>query len=251
MKENIFKFKQFEVRQSSSAMKVGTDGVLLGAWAAKDTLKGISDGCLSLDSNINILDIGSGTGLISLIMAQNLKHAIIKAVEVDIEAANESKYNFEKSDWTERLSIEMSKIQNFTENSENHKKFEIIISNPPYFIDSLKNSEQSKLIARHTELLPYEELAQSVEKLLSDDGNFYLILPYEESSIFVVNAASFGLYLRKRVDVYGSTTTKIKRSMMMFKREKGDTQSSQIAIRQGDGFTQKYIELTKSLYLKF
>lgn len=241
MSSDIFKFKRFEVRQSQTAMKVGTDGVLLGAWAVENCSSEVK----------NILDIGSGTGLISLIMAQMCENAAITALEIDGDAASESAYNFEKSSWSERLNVELVAVQVFAKREGREGKYDLIVTNPPYFINSLKNESQSKLVARHTELLPYDELAEAAENLLSIEGTLFVILPYEESAIFITYAALQGLYLRKRCDVFGSQGGKLKRSMMMFSREKGDTASSQIAIRKGEGFTQKYIDLTKLLYLKF
>ncbi|MFI3315294.1 MAG: methyltransferase, partial [Rikenellaceae bacterium] len=175
MKSDIFRFKTFSLSQKQSAMKIGTDGVLLGAWATRELGS----------KGANILDIGSGTGVISLIAAHRCPDAKITAVEIDPPAANESKQNFESSPWSDRMSVVSSSLQDFSLKSENQRGFDTIITNPPYFINSLKNPEANRVAARHAELLPYEDLIDGVDRLLSDDGSFYLILPYKESSILL------------------------------------------------------------------
>ncbi|MEG1635648.1 MAG: methyltransferase, partial [Rikenellaceae bacterium] len=191
MSSDIFRFKNFSVRQSSSAMKVGTDGVLLGAWATSQCS----------DSAKNILDIGTGTGVIALMAAEVCSSAKITAVEIEREAAEEARYNFEASRWSDRLTIHNQSFQEFCAQKEHHHFFDIVVTNPPYFINSLKNETASKTAARHALLLPYEDLADGVEKIVSEDGYFFAILPYAGASIFIALAALKGLYLRKRVDV--------------------------------------------------
>ncbi len=255
MASSIFKFKQFSLQQDNSAMKVGTDGVLLGAWAGAqhraqhdlccDAL-GDSHGC-------SILDIGSGTGVISLMMAQECPSAKIVAVEVEELAAQESRLNFANSPWSDRLQLVHGSFQHYAKGLLGATKFDTIITNPPYFIDSLKNEQQAKIAARHTLLLPYEELVKGVGELLSDSGAFYVILPYQQASILITLAAFEGLYLRRRLDVQGSYSSPVKRVLMKFTRIKGDTASDTLVIekeQRGD-YTAKYKEMTKKFYLKF
>lgn len=239
---NRFRFKQFSVKQECSAMKVGTDGVLLGAWAMREC------GSERVES---VLDIGSGTGVISLVAAQYCSNATITAVEIEESSAKESKFNFDNSDWSSRMRVENCSLQSYVSDSGKNGFFDLIISNPPYFINSLKNPDLARVAARHTELLPYEDLVAGVDALLGDDGLFCTILPYKEAAILIALAAKGGLYLRKRMDVYGSSQSSITRSMMLFSRTKGDTATDSVVIRQGEGYSAKYIDITKELYLKF
>lgn len=243
MSSDIFRFKNFSVRQSSSAMKVGTDGVLLGAWATSQCSEELPH---------KILDIGTGTGVIALMAAEVCPFATVTAVEIEPKAAQEAQYNFLSSKWSDRLTVENRPFQEFCKNEIHPNYFDIIITNPPYFINSLKNETASKTAARHTLLLPYEDLAEGTEKILSKNGLFFAILPYEQANIFIAIAALRGLYLRKRVDVQGSYTTATKRVLLKFTKEKGDTASSSLVIEKSRGeYTEKYKELTSRFYLKF
>lgn len=243
MGSDIFRFKNFSVRQSSSAMKVGTDGVLLGAWATSQCPAGAS---------LKILDIGTGTGVIALMAAEVCTQSLITAVEIEPEAADEAEHNFSSSRWSNRLTIENRSFQDFCMEPLHHKSFDVVITNPPYFINSLRSESASKTAARHTLLLPYEELADGVKKIVSENGLFFAILPYEQANIFIAIAALRGLYLRKRVDVQGSYTTTTKRVLLKFTLEKGDTASSSLVIEKSRGeYTEKYKELTSRFYLKF
>lgn len=233
-----FRFKQFGVSQDRCAMKVGTDGVLIGAWCS----------CVGA---INVLDVGCGTGLISLMVAQRNDKAVIDAVEIDVDAAEQSRGNFEKSDWHDRLNVFNTSLQEYVARST--KKYDFIVSNPPYFIDSLKNSDAARLAARHTDKLPYEELINGVMKLLSTDGIFSAIFPYEEANIFVAKAAVCGLYCVKRMDVKGVINKPVKRVMLEFSRVKREMISDSMFIEgiERHSYSQKYIDLTRDFYLKF
>ena len=158
-----FRFKQFAVEQDDVAMKVGTDGVLLGAWANCEGAK-------------RILDIGTGTGVIALQMAQRNAEAQIHAVEIDEAAAKRARANFDNSPWAERLNVEQTAVQEFSP----AEKFDLIVSNPPYFVDSLLPPDTKRSTARHTHDLTFEELDNAVARLLAGDGKFALILPVTE-----------------------------------------------------------------------
>lgn len=233
-----FRFKQFVVSQDKCAMKVGTDGVLIGAWCS----------CVGA---INVLDVGCGTGLISLMVAQRNDKAVIDAVEIDVDAAEQSRGNFEKSDWFPRLNVYNMSFQEYI--SKSTKKYDFIVSNPPYFIDSLKNSDVARMSARHTDKLPYEDLIYGVVNLLAEDGVFSAIFPYEEANIFVAKAAASGLYCVKRMDVKGVVNKPIKRVMLEFSRVKSELISDSMFIEgvERHSYSQKYIDLTKDFYLKF
>ncbi len=241
MANNYFKFKQFVINQSDCAMKVGTDGVLLGAW-----------GEIELQETCRVLDIGAGTGVVALIIAQRNNLAIVDSIEIDDKSAKQCDDNFKKSQWSDRLTVINKPIQDFAK--EQDTKYDYIFSNPPYFNNSLKNPDQSKSVARHTISLSYEELAESVDALLSDAGSFSAIFPYVESGIFVAIASKYGLYCNKRLEVKGTPTKPVKRVLMVFSREKKvpyDTESIDIESSGRHNYSEKYIELTKEYYIKF
>ena len=229
-----FRFKQFAVEQEDVAMKVGTDGVLLGAWA-------------SCDGAERILDIGTGTGVIALMLAQRNTEAKIHAVEIDSTATQRARSNFDMSPWAERLDVECCAVQAF-----NHtEKFDLIISNPPYFVDSLLPPDAKRSTARHTHDLTFEELDKAVCRLLADDGRFALILPTAEFEKYL---SITHLHLVRRCDVHPTTGAAVKRVMAEFAKSKIATPANEnITIeqqRRGD-YTEEYRVLTKDFYLKF
>ena len=229
-----FRFKQFAVEQEDVAMKVGTDGVLLGAWAACDGAK-------------RILDIGTGTGLIALMLAQRNAEAQIHAVEIDETATRRARANFDISPWTERLEVEQTAVQHYSPS----EKFDLIISNPPYFVDSLQCPDAKRTTARHTQDLTFEELDRAVCRLLAEDGIFALILPVNEFEKYL---SLTQLHLVRRCDVHPTTGAAVKRVMAEFAKSKTATLTLEnITIEQecrGD-YTDEYRALTKEFYLKF
>ncbi len=229
-----FKFKQFAVEQDDVAMKVGTDGVLLGAWADCEGAK-------------HILDIGTGTGVIALQMAQRNSEAHIQAVEIDEAAARRARANFDLSLWAERLTVEQTAVQEF----EPREKFDLIVSNPPYFVDSLLPPDAKRSTARHTHDLTFEELDKSVVRLLADGGKFALILPTTEFEKYLTLTQ---LHLVRRCDVCPIEGGAVKRIMGEFaKQPTSQLKLEDIAIekgRRGD-YTDDYRTLTKEFYLKF
>ena len=229
-----FRFKQFAIEQEDVAMKVGTDGVLLGAWADCSGAK-------------RILDIGTGTGVIALMSAQRNTEAKIYAVEIDETATRRARSNFEMSPWAERLEVENCAVQEFDPN----EKFDLIISNPPYFIDSLLPPDAKRSTARHTHDLSFEELDKAVCRLLADGGKFALILPTAEFEKYL---SLTKLHLVRRCDMYPTAGAAVKRVMAEFaKSETAEIVRESIAIereRRGD-YTDEYRTLTKDFYLKF
>ena len=229
-----FKFKQFAVEQDDVAMKVGTDGVLLGAWANTDNAK-------------RILDIGTGTGVIALQMAQRNPLAQVHAVEIDETAAHRARANFDISPWAVRLTVEQSAVQEF----EPSEKFDLIVSNPPYFVDSLLPPDAKRSTARHTHDLSFEELDSAVCRLLADDGLFALILPVTEFEKYL---ALTQLHLVRRCYVHPVEGGEVKRIMGEFAKQKPTTiKLESIAIERGKrgDYTDDYRALTKEFYLKF
>ena len=229
-----FCFKQFAVEQDDVAMKVGTDGVLLGAWAD----------CAGAE---RILDIGTGTGVIALMMAQRNAEADIHAVEIDETATRRARSNFDMSPWAERLTVENSAVQEFNPN----EKFDLVISNPPYFVDSLLPPDAKRSTARHTHDLSFEELDKAVCRLLGESGRFALILPTAEFDKYL---AITNLHLVRRCDVHPTTGAAVKRVMAEFAKFKTlNFAFENITIEQakrGD-YTAEYRDLTKDFYLKF
>ena len=229
-----FTFKQFAVEQDDVAMKVGTDGVLLGAWAACDGAK-------------RILDIGTGTGVIALMLAQRNSEAEVHAVEIDETATQRARSNFDLSPWAERLEVECCAVQEFSSD----EKFDLIISNPPYFVDSLLPPDAKRSTARHTHDLSFEELDKAVCRLLADEGLFALILPTTEFEKYLTITQ---LHLVRRCDVYPKVDAATKRVMAEFAlHATAEVKHETITIEQdkrGD-YTDEYRALTKDFYLKF
>jgi tRNA1Val (adenine37-N6)-methyltransferase len=235
---NTFAFKHFKIVQDKCAMKVGTDAVLLGAWAS----------CTNYSSNI--LDIGTGTGVIALMMAQKYPKAIVDAIDIDRNAYIQACENVKDSPWKDNITIYESSLQEFNV----QKKYNIIISNPPYFINSSKTPHESRTAARHNDLLPFEELVNGVVKLLDKKGCFFLILPQKEGEYFIAIAESQQLFLNKLTKV----KTKInmpnsKRLLMQFGFEKVIYIEDELVIESEDRhqYSVEYKNLTKDFYLNF
>ena len=232
-----FKFKEFTIDQDKCAMKIGTDGVLLGAWT-------------SLKNNPNsILDIGSGTGIIALQLAQRSDAAIIDALEIDDDAYEQTVENFENSDWGDRLFCYHGSLQEFSE--EIDEKYNLIVSNPPFYTDNFKTENASRNKARFTTSLSFEELIKSVSKLLTEDGIFSVIIPYKEEKDFIDLASKENLFPIKICNVKGRPETEIKRSLLEFSFQKNKLVIENLIIEnERHIYTQQYIDLVKDFYLK-
>ena len=229
-----FRFKQFSVEQDDVAMKVGTDGVLLGAWAECEGAR-------------RILDIGTGTGVIALQMAQRNPTAQVQAVEIDETAARRARANFDNSPWAERLEVEQTPVQEFSP----AERFDLIISNPPYFVDSLLPPDAKRSTARHTHDLTFEELDRAVCRLLAESGRFALILPEPEFERYTEQSQ---LHLVRRCNVHSVEGGAIKRVMGEFSKDKPakiEIESLAIEVERRGEFSADYRALTKDFYLKF
>lgn len=243
MANHIFQFKQFTIDQSLCAMKVGTDGVTLGAVADVEKAR-------------RVLDIGCGTGLLCLMTAQRNGTAEIVGIDIDEDAVRGATQNCEASKWAGRISIVGKSLQEFVEAAPS--AFDKIITNPPYFEDSLKAPKASRTLARHTDSLPFSELASSASTLLSDDGSLSIILPTEAHEKFEKIAEEYGLYLRKKTLVYPKPGAEVKRVVGEFAKIKNyeckmqnveiETLTVETEIRHQ--YTDDYIRLTKEFYLK-
>lgn len=236
MPNTYFGFKQFTVYQDKSAFKVGTDGVLLGA-------------CADVSGAEKILDIGTGTGLIALMLAQRCGGEII-GIEPDRDSFEQACQNVESSKWNGRIKIENTDLQSF--NPEN-TRFDLVVTNPPYFINSLKNPDPRKASARHNQSLTSEEILQGVARLLTDNGRMQMILPYVEGNIFISEAQEYGLYCSNILKIRPLPTGEIKRLILTFTRERKKVTEKFLTIEHGrrHEFTEEYINLTKDFYLKF
>lgn len=196
-----FRFKQFEIEQDRCAMKVGTDGVLLGAWA---------------QGGRRILDIGSGTGLISLMMAQRFPEAEVVGIDMDADACGQARENVMASPFRDRVEIECCRLQDFG----GVGVFDAIVSNPPFFVDSLKNPDSKRTMARHTDSLPFRDLFAGVKRLLSDDGIFSAIVPVEVVEQFVAESYILGFYIIRKCGVKTVERKQPKRFMLSFAKHR-------------------------------
>ena len=238
MPNDTFDFKKFSIKQDKCGMKVGTDAVLLGAWIIHNGSK-------------NILDIGTGTGVISLMLAQK-SSANILAVEIDKQSTEQAKLNVSQSNYFSQIQVENVSIQDLAQKIE--KKFDLIVTNPPYFIDSYKSIESNRTIARHSDSLPFDELIDSVIKLLDVKGKFCLILPKNEAGIFRKMAEIKGLYLSKLLRIRTKPDKESeKRHLMQFEFKETEFSESTLVLEENESrnYTQAYKEFTKDYYLNF
>lgn len=232
-----FKFKQFTVQQDRCAMKIGTDGVLLGAWTS---LK---------NKPFSILDIGAGTGVIALMLAQRSSAELIDAIEIDDDAYEQCVDNFEQSLWNDRLFCYHASLEEFTDEIE--EQYDLIVSNPPFYSEDYKSKNTQRDKARFADALPFEHLIESVSKLLSDQGEFSVIIPHKEEENLIASAATFGLFQNRILRVKGQPNSKIKRSLIAFSfRESGIKKEELIIEKSRHCYTEDYIALTKDFYLK-
>jgi tRNA1Val (adenine37-N6)-methyltransferase len=225
----MFHFKQFSVNHSESAMKVGTDAVLLGAWMP------VPETC------DNILDIGCGCGVISLMLAQK-SNAKITGIDMDEKSVKEAQRNAESSPWKERVHFIHENVQIFAQKTT--EKFFLIVSNPPFFENSLKSPEKSRNISKHNETLTLEELVAAVDILLSTNGRFGIILPVENAEKFEKLAINYLLYATKKTYIFPTRTKKANRILMLFERKPLVCEENNLVIRD-NGYTDEYYLLVK------
>tara|TARA_R110002050_G_scaffold94765_2_gene197244 strand:- start:104295 stop:105011 length:717 start_codon:yes stop_codon:yes gene_type:complete len=237
MSKKPFVFKQFEISQDQCAMKIGTDGVLLGAW-------------VSIENNpFSILDIGAGTGILSLMLAQRCFAELIDAVEIDDSTYEQCVDNFEQSPWGDRLFCYHTPLEAFVEEIED--KYDLIISNPPFYSEDFKSENTQRNLARFTDAMPFEHLMESVSKLLSESGIFSVIIPFKEETSFIQIASKHHLSPNKILRVKGNPNSEIKRSLLEFSFRESDININELIIEtERHQYTEDYINLTKDFYLK-
>lgn len=240
MQEPDFRFKQFSIWHDQCAMKVNTDGILLGAWS-------------SLTSAKSILDIGSGTGLIALMLAQKAAEAKqdtqITAVEIDPAAANQASTNVARSPWSQQIEVIKQDIQSFSR--DRSVKFDLLVSNPPYFTNSLRAQGEARDKARHNDGLSFDDLLKSAEKLCSDCATFNLILPSNEADRLLKLAPDFNWHLCNRCQVSTVTGKTPTRSLLSLTRTKVAVPTiTELVIRdKTNSYTQEFTELCRAYYL--
>lgn len=225
-----FHFQQYSVNQSSEVFRVGTDAVLLGSLC-------------SAENSRHVLEVGTGTGIISLMIAQRNSSAEILALDINENAAALAQENFQNSRFQNRLHVLKTDFKNF----ETERKFDFIVSNPPYFEE---NSSEKDILARQQTELSFSNLVKNASKLLSGDGTFSVIIPFETGVIFIKTAEQNQLFLKRKINIYGIENSKIKRLILEFSLDKIDVEESDFVIEISPRkYSDQYLELTKDFHV--
>ena len=219
----MFQFKQFTIYQDLCAMKVGTDGVLLGAWA---------------NGGKRVLDAGTGTGIIALMMAQRYPNAVVTAIDIDEGAVKQAQQNVAQSPFAQQITVLHNTLQ------EHQGEYDAIISNPPFFIDSLAAPDEQRNVARHTQTLTYTELMQAAWRLLSDEGELSVVVPFDYRKRMEDEAIFVGFFPSKVCAVKTTERKPAKRYLLSFKKHPFRCEQEQLTIG-----SERYQELTKEFYL--
>ena len=223
-------------------MKIGTDGILLGTWAQAEQPQ-------------RILDIGTGTGLIALMMAQRFPNAIVDAVETERNAAEQAARNFSASPWSERLNLHHQSIQSFAASNVPDNAYSLIVSNPPWFVDSLKSNESSRKLARHTDSLSHDELLQSVRLRLHSSGRVAVVLPFSDATSFIHSAITRNLFCRRQCLVRSKPGLSPHRVLLEFETGPAESpvipQELIVENERHHDYTETFRELTRDFYLRF
>lgn len=232
-----FKFKQFTINQDRCAMKIGTDGVLLGAWT-------------SIEHNpFSVLDVGAGTGILSLMIAQRSNAQNIEAIEIDDDAFEQCSENFEASPWNDRLFCYHASLLEFVEEVED--RFDLIICNPPFYSEDYKTNNEARDLARFNDAMPFEHLVFAAMQLLSENGLFSIVIPFKEKENFIDLASRVGLHPKRILHVRGNSSSAVKRSLLEFSFYEATPVTSELIIETArHQYTEDYINLTKNFYLK-
>lgn len=228
---SIFKFKHFEVNQTNSAMKIGTDSMVFGS-------------LIDVEGKSNALDIGTGTGVLSLMTAQRNHQLMITAIEIEANAFEEAKMNFKTSKFHSQLTaLNIDFLEYFPET-----KFDLVFSNPPYFENASKSLNQEKNLARHDDSLPLEVLFEKVANHLTEDGFFWVILPNLTFDTYLNSALENDLFLVKQIDIFGKENQMV-RKIGAFSKNKLELQHFNLIIRNNDGnYTDEYKILTSEYH---
>jgi len=231
-----FRFKQFAMCDEHCGMRIGTDGVLLGAWADV------------APQTIRVADIGTGCGIIALMIAQRAPHARITAVEYEPGACSDARKNFNMSPWPDRFTLEECCFSDFTP----HDAFDLIVSNPPFFTESLQSPDTCRAVARHAGSLSFESIAARCAELLSPRGSLAVILPTADDDATIMTAALHKLYPQRLCHVRNSCESIAKRSLWEFSRKDGECKCDTLTLHDPDGtFSDAYRILTRDFHINF
>ena len=235
-----FKFKQFEIRQDQCAMKVGTDGVILGAWTNASKAK-------------SALDIGTGTGLLALMLAQQNSNIVIDAIEIEKNSAAQAASNFDKSPFASRITAHETSLQNFLDRTSG-REYDLIICNPPYFTESYRATGKERSLARHDDSLPVNVLLQGSANLLAKEGILSLVLPYDVVKGLIALAAEFGLFPLRQLLIRPTPQKDIKRVCLELGFSITEDVATETLVIEENGrhnYSEVYSKLTQDFYLDF
>lgn len=235
MREKTFRFKKFEVLNDKTAMKVGTDGVLLGAWCDVAGAK-------------RVLDVGTGCGLIALMVAQRNSSSTVLAIDIDAYAVAEAEYNFKQSAWRDRLQASQ---QDYLMMGQEAGLFDLIVSNPPFFTNGIKPADEARMNSRHVAALPVGKLIDNAAKLLTTNGKFAFIYPADNDSLVEEWVTFSPLHIGRKVHV--STIAGAAPKRTLWELVQGQTemvQSTLVIEKEPRVFSEEYVNLTKDFYLK-
>lgn len=236
MSNDYFQFKQFTVQHGRCAMKVGTDGVLLGAWAR---------------GGLRVLDVGMGTGLIALMLAQRYPQAQIEGIDIDADACLQAADNVEASPFSDRITVHHVSLQQFVKRQGVKGVYDSIVSNPPFFAHSLKAPDEKRSLARHADSLPFSDLFRAVDGLLSADGHFSVVIPTDRKKDMVEEGCIFGFRLCRELLVKTVERKQPKRCLLDFVRGgDGVIETQTVVMQDANGNRSKwYATLTQDFYL--
>ncbi len=231
-----FKFKKFTINQDKCTMKIGTDGVLLGAWA-------------DLSGARKILDVGTGTGVIAVMLGQRSPEATIHAVEIHKDSFEQAKENFAQSPWAERLQVFHTSVQDFAD--EHPESYDLIVSNPPFFTGGTFSHNHNRTNVRHAVKLPHGDLLHAVRDLLTPKGKFCVVLPLIEGLRFQERAGNYNLYCNKLTEVRPKSGKPVERLLLQFEREEKSKVKNTLTIQKSkqNDWTKQYTDLTGDFYL--
>ena len=240
MSNSYFRFKQFTIYQHNVAMKVGTDSVLLGAWANINEQK---EACA--------LDVGAGSGILSIMLAQRFVNISIDGVEVDEQAFRQAQENVDLCPWKDRIRLYNQPFQEFA--SKHKNLYNLIISNPPYFIQSLASPNRQRNLARHSHALSQDDLLKGVLTALKPDGRFAVVFPTNEGLSFIQKAKKAELFCIRKTSVRANSQKQAKRLLLEFSHTKSKVEEAELCIDTGirHQYSNEYIGLTKDFYLNF
>lgn len=234
MANDFFRFKKFTVWHNLCAMKVGTDGVLLGAMA-------------SAENNTRILDIGTGSGLVALMLAQRFPKAHIDAIDIDEGAVKQATENVCKSIFADRIDVT---LKDFRYIKHNLMKYDLIVSNPPFYDEDTSCPNKQRNTARHTTSLPFADLIKNASALLSENGVFTVVIPTQSTPSFIQECSSCGLFLTERTDIKTTSRKEARRSVLAFSSYRKEEKISTLMLRNEEGeWSEEYKFLTKDFYL--